>query len=145
MKIVSWNVRGINSPNKRAQIKQQINSCGSDIVLLQEMKLSKGNYEHIISKWSYWKSCQFEAQGASRGLLTLWNPKYVQLESISNTSKWKLFRVTHFDLTFLLVNVYAPNSTTRKNMLWEELDLTFEQSGDEKFVFVGDFNAILSQ
>lgn len=66
------------------------------------------------------------------------------MKSISNTSNWKLFKVIHFDLSFLLVNVYAPNSTIGKKVLWEVLDLIFEQLGVEKVVLVGYFNAILS-
>lgn len=91
-----------------------------------------------------WKSCHTEAQGASGGLITLRNATIVQMESISNTPHWKLLRVTYFDLTFLLVNVYAPNSTIGKQRLWKELDFIFEQSGLEKVALVGDFNAILS-
>lgn len=40
MKILSWNVRGINASNKQAQIKHQLDACGDDIIPLQESKMS---------------------------------------------------------------------------------------------------------
>lgn len=38
-KIFSWNIRGINDPNKRLHIKSLLHSWKVDIVCLQEMKL----------------------------------------------------------------------------------------------------------
>lgn len=39
MKIISWNVRGLSSPNKRAQIKSPILAYDLDFVILTETKL----------------------------------------------------------------------------------------------------------
>lgn len=41
MKITTWNVRGLNAPNKKRILKLNINSFESDIILLQETKLNK--------------------------------------------------------------------------------------------------------
>lgn len=41
MKITTWNVRGLNAPNKKRILKQNIIFFESDIILLQETKLNK--------------------------------------------------------------------------------------------------------
>lgn len=40
MKIVSWNVRGIGAPPKRALIKSFLVKLNPDVVLLQETRLN---------------------------------------------------------------------------------------------------------
>ena len=41
MKIISWNVKGLNASDKRQRIKQVIDSLQEDIILLQETKLNE--------------------------------------------------------------------------------------------------------
>ena len=45
-----------------------------DIILLQETKLSQGNFDKTIAKWKKWKSFHVQGIGASGGLAVLWNP-----------------------------------------------------------------------
>ena len=77
MKIISWNVRGINASNKRQRVKQVIDSMQEDIILLQETKLSQSNFYKIVSKWKKWNSFHAQGMGASGGLAILWNPLIV--------------------------------------------------------------------
>lgn len=79
MKMISWNVRGINAPNKRGRIKSRLDSSKDDIFLLQETKLSHKMYHKIVAKWTQFGSPHMQGVGASGGLLTLWNPKKVQV------------------------------------------------------------------
>lgn len=41
MKIVTWNIRGLNAPNKQRIIKRNLKIINADIILLQETKLNK--------------------------------------------------------------------------------------------------------
>ena len=74
MKIISWNVRGLNASDKRQRIKQVIDSLRADIILLQETKLSQHNFDKIVAKWKKWKSYHIQGLGASGGIAVLWNP-----------------------------------------------------------------------
>ena len=74
MKIVSWNVRGLNASNKRQRIKQVIDSLQTNIILLQETKMSQHNFDKIVASWKKWKYLHMQGLGASRGLAVLWNP-----------------------------------------------------------------------
>ena len=51
MKIITWNVRGINAPDKRSRIKKLLDESRGDNLLLQETKLSDEKYEESIIKW----------------------------------------------------------------------------------------------
>lgn len=75
MKVLSWNFRGINAPDKRAYIKHQIDDYGADIALLQETKLYGESYEAIIQKWVKWTSSQSLAQGDFGGTCNTMEPQ----------------------------------------------------------------------
>ena len=78
MKIISWNVRGINGSNKRSRIHQFIESAKADIVLLQETKLSQDTFQKTMAKWPRWSSVHRPNIGTSGGLVVLWNPLTIQ-------------------------------------------------------------------
>lgn len=144
MKIIMWNVRGINDPNKRVHIKHQIDACREDIVLLQASKLSQENFDSIIKKWVRSNFCFLVAQGAYSGLVALWNSKTMLVEASTNNQKWELLKVSHFYLSFYLYNIYVPNSTPGKKQLWEELNQSLYQLDFEKVILAEDFNAIIN-
>ena len=111
MKIITWNVRGFNASEKRGRIKQLLESIKGDIILLQETKLSEQFFDKTLAKWTNWLSVHVEGHGASRGLEILWNAKSIHGILIGPDSNWKLLKVEHFDLKFLIFNIYGPTST----------------------------------
>ena len=50
MKIITWNLRGINASDKRGRIKQLLDSTKGDIILLQETKLSEQVFDKTLAK-----------------------------------------------------------------------------------------------
>ena len=52
MKILTWNVRGINASDKQYRVKHKLDSLSMDIILLQETKLSDDTYNKIVNNWS---------------------------------------------------------------------------------------------
>ena len=51
MKIISWNVRGLNVQDKRLRVRNLISKWGPDVVCLQETKLGLINIAVIRSLW----------------------------------------------------------------------------------------------
>ena len=79
MKIISWNVRGLNEQDKRLKVRNLIRKWGPDVVCLQETKMGLINRAVIRSlwggqhvNWSYLGSC-----GASGGVLVMWDTRVV--------------------------------------------------------------------
>lgn len=68
MRIISWNIRGLNAPKKRCLIKSQLDLMKCDVVMLQETKLSLSSVESLFSAWKIWKFCASPSLGVSGGL-----------------------------------------------------------------------------
>lgn len=112
MKIVSWNVKGLNAPDKRNRIK--LDSMNIDTILLQETKMSQETFEKIVAKWSKWNSAHRKGIGASGGIVVLWNYAHVQGQLLDQNGNWQLLKKNKFKLSFILINVYGPTSTQDK-------------------------------
>ena len=121
MKINSWNVRGINASDKRKGIKCLIDDMKLDIVLLQETKNSQESYEKTLFKWSKWSSFHSPSIGALGGLVVLWNPLLIQGQLIHYHQNWQMLQISNFEISFLIINVYGPNSTQDNLKLWDTL------------------------
>ena len=79
LKIISWNVRGLNEQDKKLRVRNLIRKWGPDLVCLQETKMGLINRAVIRSlwggqhvDWSYLGSC-----GASGGVLLMWDTRVV--------------------------------------------------------------------
>ena len=144
MKILTWNVRGINASDKQHRVKQQIDSLSADIILLQETKLSTDTYNKTVSNWSSWNLAHSPGTGASGGLTILWNPKTIYGHSIKHGNNWQLLHFKHFDLSFQIINIYGPSSTQEKRVLWEQVSQIIQEHAEENFILAGDFNAIVN-
>ena len=145
MKIISWNVRGLNASDKRQRIRQVIDSLQADIILLQETKLSQNKFDKIIVSWKKWKAYHMQGLGASGGLAVLWNPLTVNSQLLHQESNWQLININAFDISFILINVYGPTSTFDKARLWESITHSLQMQDQQQVVIGGDFNALLDQ
>lgn len=75
MKVMSWNMRGMNSSHKQLALKNYILEHKIDVLLLQETKMKKAIFDNIAKY--LWLGASYlygDAKGASRGLAVLWNP-----------------------------------------------------------------------
>jgi hypothetical protein len=74
LKILSWNVRGLNEEEKRMRIKGLIREWMEDIVYLQETKLQFINREvlRVYGVVLMWIGVFLGSRGASGGILIMW-------------------------------------------------------------------------
>ena len=79
LKIISWNVRGLNERDKRLRVSNMVRRWGPDVICLQETKMeliigavirSLWRGQHV--DWSYLGSC-----GASGGVLLMLDTQVV--------------------------------------------------------------------
>lgn len=145
MKIVSWNVRGINASDKRGKIHKFLESSKANIVLLHETKLSQETFQKSLAKWPRWSSVHFPSMGASGGLAILWKPFTIQGHLIQQQANWKMLQVLDFDVSFNLFNVYGPTSTEENLKTWDQLPMLIQSQNSHQVILGGDFNAILNQ
>ena len=69
MKLISWNIRGLNSPGKHKILKTMIQKERPNILFLQETKCNSEMIGSILSKaWPNCSSVAVDASGTSGGL-----------------------------------------------------------------------------
>ena len=80
LKIINWNVRGLNEKDKRLQIWHLIRIWQADVICLQETKMEFIMRGFIKSLWG----CQhvdwvnLSSLGASGGILVMWDRMVVK-------------------------------------------------------------------
>jgi exonuclease III len=124
LKILSWNVRGLNLVEKRMKIKSLLREWKVDVVCFQETKVQVVTRELVQSLWGCaqvdW--CYLGAQGASGGILIMWDRRVVEkVEWVGCFTVACSFRSICDDFTWAFAGVYGPNRDNDRLMLWEEL------------------------
>lgn len=77
MKVLSWNIRGLNEEGKRSTIKSLIQKWKVDILCLQETKIQGCNSRLIQqlwgNKWADW--VELTANGTRGGIIVIWDKR----------------------------------------------------------------------
>ena len=144
MKIISWNVRGMNKREKRLAIKREIANFLDSIVILVETKIHLRNA--LKFKESLWPQAEFlhNYQSNLRGRIwLLWDAKTYSLTKLTESSQSLQVQCKHIpsDKDFMLTAVYASNILSERRVLWKELDQS-SQSISLPWIVIGDFNMI---
>jgi hypothetical protein len=90
MKLISWNIRGLNGHRKQRILRDHIIEEQPDIILLQETKCAGEEMTQILSRcWKIGKIMTIDSIGMAGSLAILWNPSSVVLENLF-TTKWTI-------------------------------------------------------
>jgi exonuclease III len=96
MKVISWNIRGLNGRSKQRILRDCIKEETPDILMLQETKCTGLEAESIMQR--IWKGCQSfytDSVGVAGGLAILWNPNHTILSGPFSTAGTLS---THFEI-----------------------------------------------
>ena len=125
VKIITWNVRGLNDLNKCLLVRHLLRSWKADIICLQETKLdliTKGLVRNIWGihhvDWLY-----LGLMGALGGILLMWDTRVVEkiedavgvyfvsckFQPVINHQEWAFF------------GVYGPQTDRERLIMWDEL------------------------
>ncbi|KAL4651732.1 hypothetical protein ACB092_01G182200 [Castanea dentata] len=115
LRLLSWNVRGLNNPRKR--------EC--DIVCFQETKVSSIDVAFVRSLWGspFIDWAVLDAMQSSGGVLLIWDKRvFEKLDVIvGQFSVSILLRGVVDDFVWACTVVYGPNDNGQRPLLWEEL------------------------
>ena len=82
LRLISWNVRGLNCKVKRSQIKNVLKLWKGEVICLQETKLETVSRAIVRSLWcnrfADWKF--LESEGASAGVLIMWDKRVAEVQ-----------------------------------------------------------------
>ncbi|KAG6644474.1 hypothetical protein CIPAW_08G057000 [Carya illinoinensis] len=124
-KILTWNVRGLNNPNKRLRVKNLIWDWKADIVCLQETKLKFVDRSIIRNLWNcvYAGWTSLPSKGASGGIIVMWDKRVVDLvdEYIGEFVVAGSFMSLEDGFVWGFAGVYGPNNDISRKFLWDEI------------------------
>ncbi|XP_023904183.1 uncharacterized protein LOC112015948 [Quercus suber] len=145
LKIISWNVRGLNDRDKRLRVRNMVRRWGPDVICLQETKIelitravirNLWRGQHV--DWSYLGSC-----GASGGVLLMWDTRVVNKveEVVGQFSVSCTFTSVLNQFVWAFTSIYVPNSVRDRRFLWEEL-FGLNSWWNVPWCVGGDFNVV---
>lgn len=146
MKIISWNIRGLNSPHKHNLVKNMIRDKNPDIFLIQETKMAKDKVESL-NMFKNGGVSGGSSEGASGGIVTFWNKNNVEGEVLIQENNLVCIRFKHINncTTWVLTNVYAPNTKTGRSEMWRYLTRLRSRFAEDSWIIMGDFNTPLKK
>ena len=111
MKLLSWNIRGLNSQNKHRLLRKKFTKEKLDIVFLQETKCTRQKLETIgRSMGKRMEYMEVEGNGLGGGLAIFWNPLSLNLHNaeVSRSFISLKMQILGENGTYLFTNVYSP-------------------------------------
>ena len=147
LKLLSWNVRGANNPNKRNIIRNFIRSQRVDLVCLQETKIQEMSSVVVRSlgagRMAEWRTV--EAEGSAGGILVFWNTRKLELveSEFGHFSVTCKFKNVEDGFLWAFTGVYGPVKRSKRELFWEELG-ALKGLWEGPWCIGGDFNVVLS-
>jgi exonuclease III len=144
-RILSWNIRGINSEGKWDVIRSKVVESGCDIICLQETKRNffDSQYLRNFCPRSFDSFEFIPSVGASGGSIIIWKAhNFVGSLAFQNSfgqSVELVFRLTGEH--WILTNIYAPCTPEGQLafLIWFK---NIEMPTETKWLIVGDFNLL---
>jgi exonuclease III len=143
--LLSWNVRGLNDPDRCSTVSESISASSCSIACLQESKLQNIDAASaaFVGGFRLRAFAQLPAIGTKGGVLVLWDDSLLQGSDIAIGSFCisLTLKSTRAGFFFRLTSVYGPTRSSRKDEFFPEL-LAHKPSPGTKWIVNGDFNQI---
>ena len=118
IRLLSWNVRGVNDSSKRKVIKAIIRNQKVDLFCLQETKIQSMN-EGLVRSLGYGRFLDWgalDAQGAAGGVLICWDKRTLEIIEMER-GQFSIFcrlRNVEDGKVWIFTGVYGPFSKKRQ-------------------------------
>jgi exonuclease III len=146
LKMLNWNVRGLNDRARRYVVRDLAVSSGCSILCIQESKLTMidDSEKADIAGQALVGCAQLPADGTRGGVLLFWNEDlfHVTNVSIARFSITAKFTDRFSNASWYLTTVYGPADDERKMAFPNEL-VHIHSRVTGAWLVIGDFNLIL--
>ncbi|KAJ9697005.1 hypothetical protein PVL29_008976 [Vitis rotundifolia] len=148
LKILSWNVRGVNDKSKRKIIKAVVRKQMADLLCFQETKMqvmSEGVVRSLGSgRFLDWRA--LDAIGSAGGILVCWDKRTLEIMDweVGRFSISCKFKNVDDGMVWVFTGVYGPFTREERECMWEEIG-AISGLWEEPWCLGGDFNLTLYQ
>ena len=145
LKMLSWNVRGLNNPHKRDVVKNLLREWKCDIVCFQESKLDSTSSSLVKSLWGSpfvdWGA--LDAIHTVGGVILMWDKRVVErVDSVVESFSISVVLKGVLDgFEWICSGVYGLTDESLRDAMRAELDLVRSRWTGAWCLF-GDFNVI---
>ncbi|KAH0761484.1 hypothetical protein KY290_017557 [Solanum tuberosum] len=146
MKLVTWNIRGLNKLHKQKELKLFVEENNVSIIEILEHKIKENTTHGIVKKivpgWKYEANYEYSNKGR---IWLLWNPQLIECVILSKYEQYiqGRLKLKCKNLTILFVAIYGLHTIQNRKSMWEDLRL-MSAGVNEPMICMGDYNAILT-
>jgi len=147
MKVLSWNIRGLNSKGKQRHLKAKLQEEKPQVMLLQETKVSGQKLQSIIQSLKLpYEVMAIDSAGTSRGIAVLWNGAEVSAEGWIGCPRIlsATFRQIGSATNILISAVYVPPIPGERSAFINSIRTLRTMQPEKYWLLGGDFNMILN-
>ncbi|XP_059310209.1 uncharacterized protein LOC132061397 [Lycium ferocissimum] len=143
IKVLSWNVRGLNEISGRTTVESLIQKWKADIVCLQETKIEDWSISWIRQIWgnNWVEWVELQSPGRSGGIIVMWDKRQWSIREVQRGCYTIscMLESTQEEFRWCFTGVYGPHSNIERELLWHEL-AAIRGLWDEQWVIGGDLN-----
>jgi exonuclease III len=146
MKILFWNVRGLNDPFKQKEVKKLVRQLNISIICIVETRIREEKAQKIkdfiVPKWGWFHNYDNHCLGR---IWICWDPNIVSIQSISIHEQIITCRIISQDKRCWFISVvYGSRKGAERRLLWQEMFGVKDHIGICPWIIGGDFNVVRS-
>jgi exonuclease III len=145
MKILSWNIRGLNLPLKQKEIKKLIIHHKISILRVMETRVKLENFSKVANyMMPGWKVINNYSKHCLGKIWICWDPGGVKIDVVNVHAQVITCSVTFLDSggSWMISAVYGATHGPERRSLFKELTEVKVAMGRKPWLITGDFNVI---
>lgn len=143
IKVVSWNVRGMNDPVKVASSRKFLFDNKVDIMVFLETKVKQSKSVAVMNRLAPFGGWLHNYNSFHNGRIWVWwNTQKVNIEELAQGNQFLHCEVDILDKKVLCTFIYEFNSAHEREELWAAMS-QFSANVTLPWLIIGDFNTIL--
>lgn len=143
LKILSWNINGINGQRKRNIAFNWLKKQNCDVYCLQETHIANKHHKYLTNLnlgQLFYSSIEKKKRGVAIYAKNYLKPS---LKFKDNEGRMIAIEITSAGKKILIVNIYAPNGP--KGKFFEDLQNKLSENLHEQVIVAGDFNGVINE
>lgn len=144
MKFAFWNIRELDIPIKKAEVKNLVTSRKIKLLVLIDTKTLQQDHDSVfVSMFPRWSLCTNYSCTDKGRIWVAWDPKFLTFMPINITDRAIHGKVCYGDppTEFMVSFIYGEHSFVKRT-LWNDLEAKSASFGGLPWIVSGVFNAI---